>query len=78
MDEIDLDNLKREDFIKLAQYVQYLEGEVEKYKSASLVLYTQRNNAEKKVNEVQKNKPIMCNICYKFYNDIEDIEVEEL
>lgn len=78
MEELDIDNLTKEDFIKLAQYVQYLEGELEKYKSASLVLYTQRNNAEKKVIESQKSKQIMCNICYKFYNDIEDIETEEI
>ena len=34
---------------ELLNYIQFLEAEVEKYKSAALMYYTQRNNAEYKL-----------------------------
>jgi hypothetical protein len=34
---------------ELLNYIKFLEAEVEKYKSAALVYYTQRNNAEIKL-----------------------------
>jgi hypothetical protein len=47
--DIDLDKLTKEDFIEMAKYCAHLESEIEKYKSAALMYYTQRNNAEFKL-----------------------------
>ena len=83
MNDVDIDNLTKQNFIELAQYVQYLEAEVEKYKTASLVLYTQRNNSEKKAKHIESsinntNRGTLCNICYKHLNDTIDIEIEQI
>lgn len=42
---IDLDNLKKEDFIEMARYCHSLELRLEECKANALAIVTQRNNA---------------------------------
>lgn len=61
--EIDINNLKQEDFLELARYVQHLEGEliqkdkdIAELKTYAITLATQRNNAEKRYKELRLEK----------------------
>jgi hypothetical protein len=58
--EIDINNLKQEDFLELARYVQHLESElmqrdkdIEQLKTYAITLATQRNNAEKRYKDLK-------------------------
>ena len=58
--EVDLENLKKEDFLELANYVQHLEGQigqlqanVEQLKAYCITLKTQRVSSDNKVIEMQ-------------------------
>lgn len=53
--DIDINNLKQEDFLEMARYVQHLESEliqrdkdIEQLKTYAITLATQRNNAERR------------------------------
>jgi hypothetical protein len=61
--EIDINNLKQEDFLEMARYVQHLEGEliqkdkdIAELKTYAITLATQRNNAEKRYKELRLEK----------------------
>jgi hypothetical protein len=58
--EIDINNLKQEDFLEMARYVQHLEGEliqkdkdIAELKTYAITLATQRNNAEKRYKDLK-------------------------
>jgi hypothetical protein len=58
--EIDINNLKQEDFLEMARYVQHLESElmqrdkdIEQLKTYAITLATQRNNAEKRYKDLK-------------------------
>ena len=51
--ELDLDNLTKDDFMAMAQYCGQLEREVESIKANALAILTQRDNAMKKLMELQ-------------------------
>ena len=58
--EIDINNLKQEDFLEMARYVQHLEGEliqkdkdIEQLKTYAITLATQRNNAERRYKDLK-------------------------
>lgn len=46
---IDLENLKQEDFIEIAKYCHSLELRLEECKANALAIVTQRNNAYQKI-----------------------------
>ena len=50
---VDLNNLKKEDFIEMANYIQHLESQVEQLKGYCITLKTQRVLADNKVIEMQ-------------------------
>jgi hypothetical protein len=49
---IDLDNLKKEDFIEMARYVHSMEITVERAKAEMLALVVQRDNLQFKLNHL--------------------------
>jgi hypothetical protein len=49
---IDLDNLKKEDFIEMARYVHSMEVTVERAKAEMLALVVQRDNLQFKLNQL--------------------------
>lgn len=58
--EIDINNLKQEDFLEMARYVQHLEGEliqkdkdIAELKTYAITLATQRNNAERRYKDLK-------------------------
>ena len=69
--QIDLDNLTKEDFIEMAKYVHSMELQVQELKAYCITLATQRNSAEKKINEINESiySPIV-------YNTAIDTEIE--
>ena len=69
--QIDLDNLTKEDFIEMARYVHSMELQVQELKAYCITLATQRNSAEKKINEINESiySPIV-------YNTAIDTEIE--
>ena len=50
---MDIDNLTQQDFIEMAQYVSYLEAELENVKANAFAIVAQRDNAMKKLQELQ-------------------------
>jgi hypothetical protein len=50
---VDLNDLKKEDFLEMAKYIQHLESQVEQLKGYCITLKTQRVNADNKVIEMQ-------------------------
>jgi len=50
---MDIDNLTQQDFIEMAQYVAYLESELENVKANAFAIVAQRDNAMKKLQELQ-------------------------
>jgi len=50
---MDIDNLTQQDYIEMAQYVAYLESELENVKANALAIVAQRDNAMKKLQELQ-------------------------
>ena len=50
--EVDLNNLTREDFMEMARYIQHLEEQLEGLKSTALAVVGQRDNLQKKVNQL--------------------------
>lgn len=50
---IDLDNLKKEDFIEMARYVHSMEVTLERAKAEMLALVVQRDNLQAKVNKYE-------------------------
>lgn len=61
--EIDINNLKQEDFLEMARYIQHLEGEliqkdkdIAELKTYAITLATQRNNAEKRYKDLRLEK----------------------
>jgi hypothetical protein len=69
--QIDLDNLTKEDFIEMAKYVHSMELQVQELKTYCITLATQRNSAEKKINEINESiySPVV-------YNTTIDTEIE--
>jgi hypothetical protein len=69
--QIDLDNLTKEDFIEMARYVHSMELQVQELKAYCITLATQRNSAEKKINEINESiySPLV-------YNTAIDTEIE--
>jgi hypothetical protein len=69
--QIDLDNLTKEDFIEMARYVHSMELQVQELKTYCITLATQRNSAEKKINEINESiySPLV-------YNTAIDTEIE--
>jgi hypothetical protein len=69
--QIDLDNLTKEDFIEMAKYVHSMELQVQELKAYCITLATQRNSAEKKINEINESiySPLV-------YNTAIDTEIE--
>lgn len=69
--QIDLDNLTKEDFIEMAKYVHSMELQVQELKAYCITLATQRNSAEKKINEINASiyEPLV-------YNTAIDTEIE--
>lgn len=53
---LDLNNLTKDDFMQMAQYVQHLEEQLEGAKSAGIAIMTQRNNLQKKYNMLLAQK----------------------
>jgi hypothetical protein len=49
---IDLDNLKKEDFLEMARYVHSMEVTVERAKAEMLALVVQRDNLQFKLNQL--------------------------
>jgi hypothetical protein len=72
--ELDIDNLTKEDFIQMAQYVQHLEEQLEGCKSAGITLMTQRNNLQRAFNQLkyQNDKGII----EKPVNKVLDVEFD--
>jgi len=52
--ELDLDNLTLENFMDMARYINHLETELESVKSNALAILAQRDNAMKKLQELQR------------------------
>lgn len=50
---IDLENLKQEDFIEIARYCHSLELRLEECKANAIAIVTQRNNAYKEVESLK-------------------------
>lgn len=50
--EVDLNNLTREDFMEMARYIQHLEEQLEGLKATALAVVGQRDNLQKKVNQL--------------------------
>jgi len=52
-EEVDLNNLTKEDFLQMAHYIQHLEEQLEGCKAAGITLMTQRNNLQKAFNQMK-------------------------
>jgi hypothetical protein len=50
--EVDLDNLKREDFLAMAEYIQHLEEQLEGAKATGIAVLGQRNILQKKYDQL--------------------------
>lgn len=71
---LDLDNLTKDDFIQMAQYVQHLEEQLEGAKSAGLAIMAQRNNLQKKFNLLLAQK--QAGVVEKPINTVMDIDFD--
>jgi len=50
--EVDLNNLTKDDFMEMARYIQHLEEQLEGLKATALAVVGQRDNLQKKVNQL--------------------------
>jgi hypothetical protein len=84
--EVNLDNLKKEDFMELVKYISFLEGQiqqlnanVEQLKTYCITLKTQRVNADNKVIQMQAQMMSMNNqpISVKLNEDVVLINPEQ-
>jgi hypothetical protein len=84
--EVNLDNLKKEDFMELVKYINFLEGQiqqlnanVEQLKTYCITLKTQRVNADNKVIQMQAQMMSMNNqpISVKLNEDVVLINPEQ-
>ena len=50
--EVDLNNLTKDDFMQMAHYIQHLEEQLEGLKATALAVVGQRDNLQKKVNQL--------------------------
>lgn len=73
-EEVDLDNLTKEDFLQMAHYIQHLEEQLEGAKSAGIAIMTQRNNLQKKYNMLLAEKH--AGIVEKPVNRVLDIDFD--
>ena len=71
---LDLDNLTKDDFMQMAQYVQHLEEQLEGAKSAGIAIMTQRNNLQKKYNMLLAQK--YAGVEEKVVNSVLDVEFD--
>lgn len=71
---LDLDNLTKDDFIQMAQYVQHLEEQLEGAKSAGLAIMAQRNNLQKKFNLLLAQR--QAGVVEKPINTVMDIDFD--
>lgn len=72
--EVDLDNLKREDFLEMARYIQHLEEQLEGAKATGIAVLGQRNILQKKYDQLlfmMRN-----NVTEKVVNTVIDIDVD--
>ena len=50
--EVDLNNLTKDDFMEMARYIQHLEEQLDGLKATALAVVGQRDNLQKKVNQL--------------------------